>query len=94
VLVVGTSGLTAAARRSGVLAAGNFSLTAALAKHFSAPAVRGGQRLGKRREAGRAQRHDAGPGAEPYVNGTLLAVRRVMEVISLARGLDRLLFGI
>jgi 4-hydroxy-tetrahydrodipicolinate reductase len=39
-------------------------------------------------------RHDAGKGAEPYVNGTLLAVRRVMEVVGLVRGLDRLLFGV
>jgi hypothetical protein len=38
-------------------------------------------------------RHDAGKGAEPYVNGTLLAVRRVREVTGLVRGLDRLLFG-
>jgi 4-hydroxy-tetrahydrodipicolinate reductase len=38
-------------------------------------------------------RHDAGKGAEPYVHGTLLAVRRVMQVTGLVRGLDRLLFG-
>jgi dihydrodipicolinate reductase len=38
-------------------------------------------------------RHDAGKGAESYVNGTLLAVRRVMQVTGLVRGLDRLLFG-
>jgi 4-hydroxy-tetrahydrodipicolinate reductase len=38
-------------------------------------------------------RHDASKGAEPYVNGTLLAVRRVMEVTRLVRRLDRLLFG-
>jgi 4-hydroxy-tetrahydrodipicolinate reductase len=38
-------------------------------------------------------RHDAGKGAEPYVGGTLLAVRRVMETAGLVRGLDRLLFG-
>jgi 4-hydroxy-tetrahydrodipicolinate reductase len=38
-------------------------------------------------------RHDAGRGAEPYVNGTLVAVRRVMLVTGLVRGLDRLLFG-
>ena len=38
-------------------------------------------------------RHDASKGAEPYVNGTLLAVRRVMQVTGLVRGLDRLLFG-
>src|SRR5262249_28070816 len=38
-------------------------------------------------------RHDAGKGAEPYVGGTLLAVRRVMQAVGLVRGLDRLLFG-
>lgn len=38
-------------------------------------------------------RHDAGGGADPYVNGTLLAVRRVMGITGLVRGLDRLLFG-
>ena len=37
-------------------------------------------------------RHDAGNGADPYVNGTLLAVRRVMRVEGLVRGLDRLFF--
>ena len=37
-------------------------------------------------------RHDSGTGAEPYVQGTLLAVRRVMQVVGLVRGLDRLLF--
>jgi 4-hydroxy-tetrahydrodipicolinate reductase len=38
-------------------------------------------------------RHDAGKGAELYVHGTLLGVRRVMQVTGLVRGLDRLLFG-
>ncbi len=38
-------------------------------------------------------RHDSGTGAEPYINGTLLAVRRVMNVTGLVRGLDRLLFS-
>ncbi|GAC1370404.1 MAG: hypothetical protein NVSMB44_37510 [Ktedonobacteraceae bacterium] len=37
-------------------------------------------------------RHDAGSGAEPYVSGTLLAARKVLEVNGLVRGLDRLLF--
>lgn len=37
-------------------------------------------------------RHDAGSGAAPYVSGTLLATRKVMEVSGLVRGLDRLLF--
>src|SRR5438132_6369101 len=38
-------------------------------------------------------RHDAGTSAEPYVAGTLLAIRRVMTTSGLVRGLDRLLFG-
>ena len=38
-------------------------------------------------------RHDAGAGAEPYVSGTLLAARRVMEITGLVRGLDTLLFA-
>ena len=38
-------------------------------------------------------RHEAGPSADPYVAGTLLAVRRVGEVTGVLRGLDRLLFG-
>lgn len=36
-------------------------------------------------------RHDAGTSAEPYVAGTLLAVRRVREQVGLRRGLDTLL---
>jgi 4-hydroxy-tetrahydrodipicolinate reductase len=173
-VVIGTSGLTAAdyadiertatANRLGVIAAGNFSLTAALAKHFALLAARHlpsweiidyshaekpdapsgttrelAEALGEvarnqlavpvERTHGDRQargatiagtqvhsvrlpgfvlafeaifglpnerltiRHDAGKGAEPYVNGTLLAVRRVMQVTGLVRGLDRLLFG-
>jgi 4-hydroxy-tetrahydrodipicolinate reductase len=173
-VVIGTSGLTAAdyadiertaaENRLGVIAAGNFSLTAALAKHFAllaakhlpsweiidyahaekpdAPsgttrelaealgevarnklAVPVGRTHGDREARGATIagtqvhsirlpgmvlafeaifglpnerltiRHDAGKGVEPYVNGTLLAVRRVMEVAGLVRGLDRLLFG-
>jgi 4-hydroxy-tetrahydrodipicolinate reductase len=38
-------------------------------------------------------RHDAGGTAEPYVEGTLLAVRKVPELIGLTRGLDTLLLG-
>jgi 4-hydroxy-tetrahydrodipicolinate reductase len=38
-------------------------------------------------------RHDAGDSPDPYVEGTLLAVRRVAEVPGVRRGLDRLLFG-
>jgi 4-hydroxy-tetrahydrodipicolinate reductase len=172
-VVVGTSGLTAAdyvdiehaarERRLGVIAAGNFSITAALAKHFALLAARHlpsweiidyahaqkpdapsgttrelaealgemaqnklempveqthGDRKARGASIGGAQvhsvrlpgyvlafetvfglpherltiRHDAGPSAEPYVQGTLLAIRRVMQVVGLVRGLDRLLF--
>jgi 4-hydroxy-tetrahydrodipicolinate reductase len=38
-------------------------------------------------------RHDAGGTPEPYVAGTLLAVRRVTQVQGLVRGLDTLLSG-
>lgn len=37
-------------------------------------------------------RHDAGPTPEPYMVGTLLAIRRVGEVPGVRRGLDSLLF--
>jgi len=36
-------------------------------------------------------RHDAGSGSQPYIQGTLLAIRKVRERIGLVRGLDRLL---
>lgn len=172
-VVVGTSGLTASdyeeieqhalTQNLGVIAAGNFSITAALAKHFAliaaqylpsweiidyASANKIDSPSGTTRElaeelAAVAQnqlavsieqthgskeargatidgtqvhsirlpsyviafetifglpderlsiRHDAAPGAEPYVGGTLLAIRRVMDVHGLVRGLDRLLF--
>lgn len=37
-------------------------------------------------------RHDPGLTAEPYVAGTLLAIRKVAEQVGLRRGLDTLLF--
>jgi 4-hydroxy-tetrahydrodipicolinate reductase len=173
-VVIGTSGLTAAdygeidrtarERQLGVIAAGNFSLTAALAKHFALLAARylpswevidyagagkpdapsgtareladalgeaahnevalpvertHGDRQARGATIAGTQvhsvrlpgyvlafevvfglpherltiKHDAGAGAEPYVNGTLLAVRRVMQTVGLVRGLDSLLFG-
>lgn len=36
-------------------------------------------------------RHDAGPTPEPYVAGTLLAIRAVPGLVGLTRGLDRIL---
>ena len=36
-------------------------------------------------------RHDAGSGAEPYIQGTLLAIREVRNHIGLIRGLDRIM---
>jgi 4-hydroxy-tetrahydrodipicolinate reductase len=38
-------------------------------------------------------RHDPGETPEPYVAGTLLAIRRVHESAGVRRGLDSLLFG-
>ncbi len=38
-------------------------------------------------------RHDAGGSPAPYVAGTLLAARRVPDLVGLTRGLDRLLLG-
>ncbi len=173
-VVIGTSGLSAAdyrdldtaalAAHSGVIAAGNFSVTAALLKHLAGiaarhlphreivdyapaakpdvpsgtarelaeslatiapnrlhrpvedllgePATRGASLGGTQVHSVRLPgyvlsvealfglpgerltiRHDAGESAEPYVAGTLLAVRRVGEVTGLVRGLDTLLFG-
>lgn len=173
-VVVGTSGLTArdydeisaaaTAKGLGVIAAGNFSITAALAKHLSLltakyipsweiidyasankvdapsgtvqelaeelgriahprqevpaeamhgrPEARGAEIEGTRVHSLRLPsyviafetifglpnerltiRHDAGSGADPYVSGTLLAVKEVLRVQGLVRGLDRLLFG-
>lgn len=173
-VVIGTSGLTAAdyldiertaiEKQLGVIAAGNFSITAALAKHFALIAAKhlpsweiidyakaekvdapsgtvrelaealgemaenkvavpveqthgeketrgatiGGTQVHSIRLPGFVVafetifglpherltiRHDAGASSAPYVHGTLLAVRRVMQVSGLVRGLDRLLFG-
>jgi 4-hydroxy-tetrahydrodipicolinate reductase len=36
-------------------------------------------------------RHEAGAGAEPYVDGALLAIRKVGGLIGLTRGLDRVM---
>ena len=38
-------------------------------------------------------RHDAGGSPAPYVEGTLIAVRRVPELVGVVRGLDTLLLG-
>lgn len=38
-------------------------------------------------------RHDAGSSAAPYVGGTLLAIRKVMGITGLVRGLDALMEG-
>jgi 4-hydroxy-tetrahydrodipicolinate reductase len=36
-------------------------------------------------------RHDAGSGAEPYIQGTLLAIRKVRDHTGLVRGLDKIM---
>jgi 4-hydroxy-tetrahydrodipicolinate reductase len=172
-VVIGASGLTAAdfeeidqvaqERNLGVIAAGNFSLSAALAKHFALiaarylpswelidyahadkidapsgtvrelaeelgriakphvetpieqthgdPKARGATISGTQAHSIRLPgyviafetifgapderltiRHDAGAGADPYVEGALLAAQRVLQTTGLVRGLDRLLF--
>jgi len=35
--------------------------------------------------------YDAGPGAAPYITGTLLAIRRVQRLTGVVRGLDRII---
>ncbi|CAN5577865.1 4-hydroxy-tetrahydrodipicolinate reductase [soil metagenome] len=173
-VIVGSSGLTAAdfaeieklalSKNVGVIACGNFSITAALAKHFAllaaeylpsweildyagptkmdAPsgttrelaecleavranklgreikdvvgdsAARGAQIKGTPVHSLRLPgyvlsfetifglpeerltvRHDAGKSALPYVDGTLMALRKVGAVKGLIRGLDQLMFG-
>jgi len=36
-------------------------------------------------------RHEAGSGAEPYVDGALLAIRKVSTLVGVTRGLDRVM---
>ena len=36
-------------------------------------------------------RHDAGSGADPYIQGTLLAIRKVRDRVGLIRGLDKVM---
>jgi 4-hydroxy-tetrahydrodipicolinate reductase len=36
-------------------------------------------------------RHDDGGGHEPYLQGTLLAIRKVRDHVGLVRGLDRVM---
>lgn len=36
-------------------------------------------------------RHDAGSGADPYIQGTLLAIRKVRNCVGLIRGLDKII---
>ena len=36
-------------------------------------------------------RHDAGSGPDPYIEGTLLAIRKVREHVGLIRGLDKIM---
>jgi len=36
-------------------------------------------------------RHDAGSGATPYIQGTLLAIRKVKNYVGLVRGLDKIM---
>ena len=147
-VVVGSSGLTnedfgeidaaARAKNVGVLAVGNFAITAALLQRFAIEAAKHipdfeivdiaykekldapsgtarelawnlgvdpstvhslrlpGYTIGLEVRFGREDerltlQYDGGTGAQPYIAGTLLAIRRVPELAGLVRGLDRIL---
>jgi 4-hydroxy-tetrahydrodipicolinate reductase len=147
-VVVGSSGLTnedfaeidAAARSKnvGVIAVGNFAITAALLQRFAVEAAKHipdfeiidiaykekidapsgtarelawnlgvdaskvhslrlpGYTIGLEVRFGREDErltlhYDGGPGAKPYISGTLLAIRRVGGLVGVARGMDAIL---
>jgi 4-hydroxy-tetrahydrodipicolinate reductase len=147
-VVIGSSGLTdadyaeidaaARAKNVGVIAVGNFAITAALfqrfaveaAKHLGSPEIIDiasdkkidapsgtarelawrlsidtakvhslrlpGYTIGLEVRFGREDerltiQYDGGTGAQPYIAGTLLAIRRTPAVTGLVRGLDRIL---
>jgi len=147
-VVIGSSGLTnddfaeidadARAKNVGVIAVGNFAITAALLQRFAVEAAKHiedfeiidiaykekidapsgtarelawrlgvdpskvhslrlpGYTIGLEVRFGREDErltlhYDGGAGAKPYISGTLLAIRRVGEVVGLMRGLDGIL---
>jgi len=147
-VVVGSSGLTnddfaeidaaARAKKVGVVAVGNFAITAALLQRFAVEAAKyiedfeiidiaykekidapsgtarelawrlgtdpskvhslrlPGYTIGLEVRFGKEDErltlhYDGGPGAKPYISGTLLAIRRVGGVVGLVRGLDGIL---
>lgn len=147
-VVVGSSGLTnddfaeidaaARAKNVGVLAVGNFAITAALLQRFAVEAAKHiedfeiidiaykekidapsgtarelawrlgsdpakvhslrlpGYTIGLEVRFGREDErltlhYDGGPGAKPYIAGTLLAIRRVGGMVGVVRGLDSIL---
>ena len=147
-VVVGSSGLTnedfaeidvaARAKNVGVIAVGNFAITAALLQRFAIEAAKHipdfeiidiaykekidapsgtarelawnlgvdaskvhslrlpGYTIGLEVRFGREDErltlhYDGGPGAKPYISGTLLAIRRVGGLVGVARGMDAIL---
>ena len=147
-VVVGSSGLTnedfveiddaARAKNVGVLAVGNFAITAALLQRFAVEAAKHipdfeivdiaykekmdapsgtarelawnlgvaastvhslrlpGYTIGLEVRFGREDErltlhYDGGPGAKPYISGTMLAIRRVGGLVGVVRGMDGIL---
>jgi len=147
-VVVGSSGLTnedfgeidaaARAKNVGVLAVGNFAITAALLQRFAIEAAKHipdfeivdiaykekldapsgtarelawnlgvdpstvhslrlpGYTIGLEVRFGREDErltlhYDGGPGAKPYISGTMLAIRRVGGLVGAVRGMDAIL---
>jgi len=147
-VVVGSSGLTnedfaeinaaARAKNVGVIAVGNFAITAALLQRFAIEAAKHipdfeiidiayrekidapsgtarelawnlgvdaskvhslrlpGYTIGLEVRFGREDErltlhYDGGPGAKPYISGTLLAIRRVGGLVGVVRGMDAIL---
>lgn len=92
-------------RNRAVLACGNFALTVVLLQKFAEmvarlarvrppePTIPIDQTIGPRevRGATLSIRHDSGSSARPYVDGALIAIRRVSRLSGLHRGLDAVL---
>jgi uncharacterized NAD-dependent epimerase/dehydratase family protein len=109
VCIAGATGWTGRALVSGVLAAPDLELVCAVARSAAGRDLGealGEETLGVPVHASVAEalegvdvnerltiRHDAGGTPEPYVAGTLIAVRKAPSLIGVTRGLDTLLVG-
>jgi dihydrodipicolinate reductase len=82
-----------------VLAVGNFALTVVLLQKFSEMAARlipqweiiSAEVIFGMPDQRLTIRHDSGTSARPYVDGALLAIRKVHALVGVHRGLDTVL---